>query len=39
MTNIEEESEMDIAWILAGAAFFAGSCGLVHFFGSLRAED
>lgn len=30
---------MDIAWLLAGGAFFVGSCGLVNFFGSLKAED
>lgn len=30
---------MDIVWLLAGVAFFVGSCGLVPFFGSLRAED
>ncbi len=30
---------MDIVWLLAGVAFFCGSLGLVHFFGSLRAED
>jgi len=39
MTDIEEESDMDIAWLLAGVGFFVGSWGLVHFFGSLRAED
>ena len=39
MTLIEEESDMDIVWLLVGVAFFVGSCGLVHFFGSLRAED
>jgi hypothetical protein len=39
MTDIEEESDMDILWLLAGVAFFVGSCGLVYFFGSLRAED
>ena len=26
-------------WLLAGVVFFVASCGLVHFFGSLRAED
>lgn len=30
---------MDIVWLVAGAAFFAGSCGLVHFFDRLRGED
>lgn len=30
---------MDIVWVLAGTAFFAGCCALVYFFGSLRAED
>lgn len=30
---------MDIVWLGAGAAFFAASCGLVWFFGLLRAED
>jgi hypothetical protein len=30
---------MDIAWILAGAAFFIGSCGLVAFLNSLRVEE
>ncbi len=30
---------MGIVWLLAGVAFFGGSLGLVHFFGSLRAED
>jgi hypothetical protein len=30
---------MDIAWLGAGAAFFVASCGLVHLFGFLRAED
>ena len=30
---------MDIIWLAAGVAFFVGSCGLVRFFGSLRAED
>ena len=30
---------MDIAWFLAGAAFFGCSQGLVRFFNSLRAED
>lgn len=39
MTLIEEESVMDIVWLLAGVFFFVGSCGLVHFFGSLRTED
>jgi hypothetical protein len=29
---------MDIVWLLAGIAFFVASYGLVHFFGSLRAE-
>jgi hypothetical protein len=35
----QEESEMDIAWLVAGAAFFVVSYGLVRFFDSLRAED
>ncbi len=30
---------MDIVWLLAGAAFFIGSHGLVHLFGHLRGED
>ena len=30
---------MDLVWLLAGVAFFVGSWALVHFFGSLRAED
>lgn len=30
---------MDIAWLAAATAFFAGCWGLVHFLGSLRAED
>lgn len=30
---------MDIVWLLAGVAFFIGSCGLVQFFGSLKEED
>ncbi len=30
---------MDIVWLVAGAAFFIGTGGLVHFIGSLRAED
>jgi hypothetical protein len=39
MELIEEEPAMDIVWLLAGVAFFGGSLGLVHFFGSLRGED
>jgi hypothetical protein len=39
MRVIEEGSRMDLLWLLAGVAFFAGSVGLVHFFGTLRAED
>lgn len=30
---------MDLVWLAAGAAFFFGSCGLVRFLDSLRAED
>ena len=30
---------MDIVWLLAGIAFFIGSQGLVHLFGSLKARD
>lgn len=30
---------MDLLWLAAGVAFFIGSWGLVHFFGSLRTED
>ena len=30
---------MDIAWLLAGVAFFCASYGLVHLFGRLKAED
>lgn len=30
---------MDIVWLLTGAVFFVGSCGLMYFFDSLRAED
>lgn len=30
---------MDIVWLLACAALFAASYGLVYFFSSLRAED
>jgi hypothetical protein len=33
------EPSVDIVWLLAGTVFFAGSYGLIHFFGSLRAED
>lgn len=39
MKPIEEESDMDIVWLLAGVAFFVGSCGLVEFFSSLKAEE
>ena len=30
---------MDIVWILAGAAFFVGSCHLITFLGRLRVEE
>ena len=30
---------MDIVWILAGAVFFVGSCGLVGFLDRLREEE
>lgn len=30
---------MDIFWLMAGTAFFAGSCGLAVFFDSLRSGD
>jgi len=39
MSPIEEELEMDIVWLVAGVAFFIGSCGVVHLFSSLRSED
>lgn len=39
MLLIEEESDMDIVWLLAGVAFFGGSYGLVLFFNRLSAED
>lgn len=39
MTPIEEESDMDIVWLLAGGAFFITSLGLVQLFGRLRGED
>lgn len=30
---------MDLIWLVAAFAFFAGSYGLVWFFDSLRAEE
>jgi hypothetical protein len=30
---------MDIVWILAGAAFFVSSCGLVAVLERLRGEE
>jgi hypothetical protein len=39
MAIIEEDFDMDIVWLLTGAAFFVASCGLVRFFGSLQEED
>jgi hypothetical protein len=30
---------MDILWLVAGTAFFAGSCGLVVFYDRLKGED
>ena len=30
---------MDMVWLLAGAAFFVGSAGLVRFIGSLQGEE
>jgi hypothetical protein len=30
---------MDIVWILAGAVFFVGCCGLVSFLDHLREEE
>jgi hypothetical protein len=39
MTTIEEKSEMDIAWLIAGATFFGLSAGLVQFFNRLKAGE
>jgi hypothetical protein len=39
MTTIEEESGMDIAWLIAGAAFFGVSAGLVQLINSLTAGE
>jgi hypothetical protein len=39
MTFIEEESDMDIAWLLAGATLFGVSAGLVRLFSSLKAGE
>jgi hypothetical protein len=39
MTSFEEESNMDIAWLLTGVAFFGLSAGLVRLFGSLKAGE
>jgi hypothetical protein len=39
MHCIEEETDVDILWLVAGAVFFAGSYGLVRFFDSLRVEE
>jgi hypothetical protein len=39
MTTIEEESDMDIAWLIAGAAFFGVSAGLVRLFSNLNAGE
>jgi len=30
---------MDFVWLVAAAAFFAVSCGLVRLFDALRTED
>jgi hypothetical protein len=37
--TIEEQSDMDIVWLVAGSAFFIGSCGLVCLLDRLRGED
>jgi hypothetical protein len=34
-----EDSDMDILWLVAGTVFFVGSCGLILFYDSLKAED
>jgi hypothetical protein len=39
MTSIEEVSDMDIAWLFAGVAFFGVSAGLVRLFCSLKAGE
>lgn len=30
---------MDLAWLLAAAAFFGGSWGLIYLFGRLQTEE
>lgn len=39
MTNIVEESDMNIAWLLVGAAFFGLSAGLIRLFSNLKAGE
>lgn len=33
------EDHMDLAWLLATAAFFGGSWGLIYLFGRLQAKE
>jgi hypothetical protein len=39
MTPIEEESDMDIIWVIAGIAFFGISAGAIRFIDSLKAGE
>lgn len=39
MALIEEESDMDIVWLAAGALFFIGSFGFARFVRAPRVEE